>query len=93
MYYATQNNVKYRKEGDCMKKFADAFSFCLSLVAFVVSWILVKEFGMYEISYGDGVVVVDGGWFLIGMNAARLLTLAVLCVMLGVKLFSRKKPE
>lgn len=75
-----------------MKKSAsNLITFILSLVAFVVSLILLWRFGAYEIEYGGGTLVVDGGWFMIIMNMIRLVALFALCISSGIKLYKTSK--
>ncbi len=62
-----------------------------SLIALIVSVILLARFGAYEIEYGSGTVVVDGGWFLIISNHIRVGVLTLLCVLSGIKVFKKSK--
>ena len=72
-------------------KKCDFLIFLASVIALFVSIILLWKFGAYELSYGNSTVVIDGGWFLISMNAIRLIALCVLCIISGIRLFRTKK--
>ena len=74
-----------------MKKTSNIAIFSLSLIAFIISLVLLMRYGAYEIEYGGGAVVVDGGWFMIIMNILRLVILFVLCVISGMKLYKSSK--
>ena len=74
-----------------MKKTSNIAIFSLSLIAFIISLVLLMRYGAYEIEYGGGAVVVDGGWFMIIMNILRLIILFVLCVISGMKLYKSSK--
>lgn len=67
--------------------------FVLSLTALVVSLILLKVYGAYEIEYGGGSVVIDGGWFMVIMNVIRLIALFITTAISGVKLYKSFKKE
>jgi len=43
------------------KRVGDILIFALSLIALVISLALLRMYGAYEIEYGDGTLVVDGG--------------------------------
>lgn len=66
---------------------ADIAVFSLSLTALAISLNLLARYGAYEIEYGGGAVVVDGGWPMIAMNIIRLIALFALCVIVGIRLF------
>ena len=74
-----------------MKKTSNIAIFSLSLITFIISLVLLMRYGAYEIEYGGGAVVVDGGWFMIIMNILRLVILFVLCVISGMKLYKSSK--
>ncbi len=74
-----------------MKKTSNIAIFSLCLIAFIISLVLLMRYGAYEIEYGGGAVVVDGGWFMIIMNILRLVILFVLCVISGMKLYKSSK--
>ncbi len=74
------------------QKTYDAVLFATSMIALFITMILLWKFGAYEISYGDSAIVIEGGWFLISMNALRGMALCVLCVISGVRLFRTRKP-
>jgi hypothetical protein len=71
------------------KKTWDALIFMASVISLVVTLLLLWRFGAYEITYGNSTVVIDGGWFLIIMNAIRVIALSVVCVISGIRLFRR----
>ena len=72
----------------------DIAVFGLSLVAFVVSLGLLVRYGAYEIEYGGGAAVIDGGWPMIIMNMIRLAVLFALCVISGARLYrSSRQPR
>ena len=73
------------------RRSSDIIIFILSLIALIISLVLLKMFGAYEIQYGNGTLVVDGGWFMIIMNILRVTILFVLCVFSGIRMF--KKPK
>ncbi len=73
------------------KRASDIIIFCLSVIAFIISFVLLSTYGAYEVSYGGGTVIVDGGWFLIIMNLLRMAVLLAACIVSGMKLFSSKK--
>ena len=73
------------------KRVGDILIFALSLIALVISLALLRMYGAYEIEYGDGTHVVDGGWFMIFMNILRISALLVLCVLSGIKLRKKSK--
>jgi len=74
-----------------MKKTSNIAIFSLSLIAFIISLVLLMRYGAYEIEYGNGAVVIDGGWFMIIMNILRLVILFALCVISGMKLYKSSK--
>ena len=43
------------------KPSSDILIFALSLIALIISLMLLRMYGAYEIEYGDGTLVVDGG--------------------------------
>ncbi len=73
------------------KKTWDALIFIASVISLVVTLVLLWRFGAYEITYGNSTVVIDGGWFLIIMNAIRVIALSVVCVISGIRLFRAKR--
>ena len=73
------------------KTSSDILIFALSLIALIISLSLLLMYGAYEIEYGDGTLVVDGGWFLIFMNILRISVLLVLCVLSGIRLWKKSK--
>ena len=73
------------------KRLGDILIFALSLIALIISLALLRMYGAYEIAYGDGTLVVDGGWFMIFMNILRISALLVLCVLSGIKLRKKSK--
>ena len=73
------------------KRVGDILIFALSLIALIISLALLRMYGAYEIAYGDGTLVVDGGWFMIFMNILRISALLVLCVLSGIKLRKKSK--
>ena len=73
------------------KRVGDILIFALSLIALVISLVLLRMYGAYEIEYGDGTLVVDGGWLMIFMNILRISALLVLCVLSGIKLRKKSK--
>ena len=73
------------------KRLGDAFIFTLSLIALTISLMLLRMYGAYEIEYGDGTLVVDGGWLMIFMNILRISVLLVLCVLFGIRLWKKSK--
>ena len=73
------------------RRSSDIIIFILSLITLIISLVLLKMFGAYEIQYGNGTLVVDGGWFMIIMNILRVTILFVLCVFSGIRMF--KKPK
>ena len=74
-----------------MKKTTEILVFIASVLSLCITIILLWRFGAYEITYGNSTVVIDGGWFLIIMNAIRVIALSVLCVISGVRLFRTKR--
>ena len=73
------------------KRLGDAFIFALSLIALIISLILLRLYGAYEIEYGGGTLVVDGGRFMLFMNILRISVLLVLCVLSGIRLWKKSK--
>ena len=73
------------------KRLGDILIFALSLIALVISLALLCVYGAYEIEYGDGTLVVDGGWLMIFMNILRISVLLVLCVLSGIRLWKKSK--
>lgn len=73
------------------KRLGDIFVFSLSLIALIISFALLRMFGAYEIEYGDGALIVDGGWLMIIMNVVRIIVLLVLNILSGIRLW--KKPR
>lgn len=73
------------------RKIGDVLIFICSFIALSISYILLRKFGAYEISYGYGTVVIDGGWFLIVSNIIRVIVLFILSVISGIRLFRKKK--
>ena len=67
------------------------FIFSFSLIAFIISLTLLVQYGAYEIEYGGGTVVIDGGWFMIAMNIIRLIVLLALCIISGIQLYKSFK--
>lgn len=76
---------------DVKKRLGDIFVFSLSLIALIISFALLRMFGAYEIEYGDGALIVDGGWLMIIMNVVRIIVLLVLNILSGIRLW--KKPR
>ena len=70
---------------------SDIVIFLFSLLALIISVVLLYRYGAYEIEYGGGTLVVDGGWFMIAANMIRLAVLVVLCIITGVRLYKGKK--
>lgn len=66
------------------------FIFSFSLIAFIISFTLLMRYGAYEMEYGGGTVVLDGGWFMIAMNVVRLMVLLALCIISGKNLCKSK---
>lgn len=62
-------------------------SFILSLISLIISLILLRLYGAYEIEYGGGTLIINGGWFMVVMNVIRLVALFVLCISSGIKLY------
>ena len=73
------------------KPSSDILIFALSLIALIISLMLLRMYGAYEIEYGDGTLVVDGGWLMIFMNVLRISVLLVLCVLSGIRLWKKSK--
>lgn len=73
------------------KKTWDVLIFVAGVISLVVTLALLWRFGAYEITYGNSTVVIDGGWFLIIMNAIRVIALSVLCIVSGIRLFRTKR--
>ena len=73
------------------KKTWDGVIFIASVISLIATLVLLWKFGAYEITYGNSTVVIDGGWFLITMNAIRVIALSVVCVISGIRLFRTKK--
>lgn len=73
------------------KRTSDIAIFCFSFIAFIISLVLLMRYGAYEIEYGGGTVVIDGGWFMIIMNVVRLIVLLILCIISGVRLYKNHK--
>ena len=73
------------------KRTSDVAIFSFSLIAFIISLVLLMRYGAYEIEYGGGAVVIDGGWFMIIMNIIRLIVLLALCIISGVRLYKNFK--
>ncbi len=73
------------------KRLGDIFIFALSIIVLIISLLLLRMYGAYEIEYGDGTLVVDGGWFMIFMNILRISVLLVLCVLSGIRLWKKSK--
>ncbi len=73
------------------KKTIDILIFIASVISLCVTIILLWRFGAYEITYDNSTVVIDGGWFLISMNAIRVIALSVLCIVSGIRLFRTKR--
>jgi len=73
------------------KPSSDILIFALSLIALIISLMLLRMYGAYEIEYGDGTLVVDGGWLMIFMNVLRISVLLVLCILSGIRLWKKSK--
>ena len=73
------------------KRVGDTLIFALSLIALIISLMLLRMYGAYEIEYGDGTLVVDGGWLMIFMNILRISVLLVLCILSGIRLWKKSK--
>ena len=73
------------------KTSSDILIFALSLIVLIISLVLLRMYGAYEIEYGGGTLVVDGGWFMIIMNILRISVLLVLCVLSGIRLWKKSK--
>ena len=73
------------------KRVGDTLIFALSLIVLIISLMLLRIYGAYEIEYGGGTLVVDGGWFMIYMNILRISVLLVLCVLSGIRLWKKSK--
>lgn len=73
------------------KRLVDILVFSLSLIALIISFVLLRMFGAYEIEYGNGALIVDGGWSMIIMNIVRIIVLLVLSILSGISLW--KKPR
>ena len=73
------------------KTSSDILIFALSLIVLIISLVLLRMYGAYEIEYGDSTLVVDGGWFMIIMNILRISVLLVLCVLSGIRLWKKSK--
>lgn len=71
----------------------DILIFIFSLTAFIISLIMLKNYGAYEIEYGNGTLVVDGGWYMLLMNIVRLVILFVVSVMSGIKVYKNYKDK
>jgi len=72
-----------------MKKTVDAIVFILSIIALVISIILLKIYGAYEISYGGELLIIDGGWFRIILNMFRVAVLIALSTISAIRLFKK----
>jgi len=73
------------------KTSSDILIFALSLIVLIISLVLLRMYGAYEIEYGGGTLVVDGGWFMIIMNILRISVLLVLCILSGIRLWKKSK--
>lgn len=73
------------------KKKYDIMIFLASLISLCATLALLWKFGAYEITYGNATVVIDGGWFLISVNAIRVITLLFVCVISGIRIFREKE--
>ncbi len=73
------------------KTSSDILIFALSLIVLIISLVLLRMYGAYEIEYGGGTLVVDGGWFMIFMNILRISVLLVLCILSGIRLWKKSK--
>ena len=73
------------------KRTSDIVIFVLSLTALIISLVMLRIYGAYEIEYGGGTLVIDGGWFMIMMNVIRVAVLFLLCILSGIRLYKNSK--
>ncbi len=75
------------------KSKTDIVIFIFSLTAFIISLVMLKLYGAYEIEYGNGTLVVDCGWSMLLMNIVRLAVLFVVSVVSGIRLYKTLKMD
>jgi hypothetical protein len=75
------------------RRWYDYAIFCLLLTVSIVSVRLHLNLGVYASDYGSSPIQVSGGEFWLNMQWLRLGILLILCILSGVKLFRREKPQ
>lgn len=79
---------KSRNEISLEKRWLNIVVFVLSLVSLIISFNLFRNMGVFADEFGSSPVVINGGWFWLYMDWARLALLFALCVFSGFKLFT-----